>query len=114
MLVDHYLFLVFHFPVFSKEVRVTTPSQVSVFIGKNYLITLHKGELKPLSKLFRECQIDEESREEYFSHGSGYLPYVQIAEFGDRGLVTRRDQRGGILLDDDRLELFDLVSEVAD
>ena len=50
-----YLFLVFHFPVFNPEARVTTPSQVSVFIGHNYLITLHKGDLKPLAKLFREC-----------------------------------------------------------
>ena len=70
-----YLFLVFHFPVFNKEARVTTPSQLSVFIGKNYLITLHKGELKPLVKLFRECQVDEESQQEYFSRGSGYLLY---------------------------------------
>jgi magnesium transporter len=70
-----YLFLVFHFPVFNKDARVTTPSQLAVFIGKNYLITLHKGELKPLVKLFRECQVDEESQQEYFSQGSGYLLY---------------------------------------
>jgi len=70
-----YLFLVFHFPVFNKEARVTTPSQVSVFIGQNYLITLHKGELKPLVKLFRECEIDEESRKENLSGGTGYLLY---------------------------------------
>jgi len=78
-----YLFLVFHFPVFSKEARVTTPSQLSVFIGKNYLITLHKGELKPLVKLFRECQIDEESQQEYFSQGSGYLLYRLIDRLVD-------------------------------
>jgi len=48
---------------------------VSVFIGENYLITLHKGELKPLVKLFKECQIDEESRQENFSQGSSYLLY---------------------------------------
>jgi magnesium transporter len=70
-----YLFLVFHFPVFNKEARVTTPSQVSVFIGQDYLITLHKGELKPLVKLFRECEIDEESRKENLSGGTGYLLY---------------------------------------
>jgi len=72
-----YLFLVFHFPVFSKEARVTTSSQVSVFIGQNYLITLHKGDLKPLVKLFRECQNEEneEIRQEHFSQGSGYLLY---------------------------------------
>ena len=78
-----YLFLVFHFPIFNKEARVTTPSQVSVFIGENYLITLHKGELKTLVKLFRECQIDEESRQENFSQGSGYLLYRIIDRLVD-------------------------------
>ena len=78
-----YLFLVFHFPVFNIEARVTTPSQLSVFIGQNYLITLHKGELKPLVKLFRECQIDEESQQEYFSQGSGYLLYRLIDRLVD-------------------------------
>lgn len=70
-----YLFLVFHFPVYNKKQRAVTSSQLSVFIGEKYLITLHTGELKPLVKLFRECQIDEESRREYLDHGSGFLLY---------------------------------------
>ena len=78
-----YLFLVFRFPVFNKEARVTNPSQLSVFIGEKYLITLHKGELKPLVKLFKECQIDEESRQEYFSQGPGYLLYRIIDRLVD-------------------------------
>ncbi|MFC1972286.1 magnesium/cobalt transporter CorA [Chloroflexota bacterium] len=78
-----YLFLVLHFPIFNQESRVTTSSQVSVFIGKDYLITLHKGELKPLVKLFRECQIDEESRQEHFTQGSAYLLYRIIDRLVD-------------------------------
>jgi len=78
-----YLFLVFHFPVFNKEARVTTSSQLSVFIGEKYLITLHKGELKPLVKLFRECQIDEESRQENLSQGPGYILYRIIDRLVD-------------------------------
>ena len=78
-----YLFLVFHFPVFNSEARITTPSQLSVFIGKNYLITLHNGELKPLVKLFRECQVDKESQQEYFSRGSGYLLYRLVDRLVD-------------------------------
>ena len=78
-----YLFLVFLFPVFNIEARVTTPSQLSVFISGNYLITLHKGELKPLVKLFKECQVDEESQQEYFSRGPGYLLYRLIDRLVD-------------------------------
>jgi magnesium transporter len=72
---EEYLFLVFHFPVFSPKARVTTPSQVSVFIGPGYLITLHNGDLKPLVNLFNQCQSDEEIRKEHFGQGSGYLLY---------------------------------------
>ncbi len=78
-----YLFLVFHFPVFNKQTRATTTSQVSVFIGENYLITLHKGELKPLVKLFRECELEEEARQEHFSQGSSYLLYRIIDRLVD-------------------------------
>lgn len=80
---DDYLFLVFHFPVFSPEARVTTPSQVSVFIGDSYLITLHKGDLKPLVKLFNQCQTDEEIKKEHFSQGSAYLLYRIIDRLVD-------------------------------
>jgi len=78
-----YLFLVFHFPVFNKEARATNTSQLSVFIGEKYLITLHKGELKPLVKLFRECQIEEEAQQENLSQGSGYLLYRIIDRLVD-------------------------------
>lgn len=79
----NYLFFVLHFPVYNKTEQVLGPSQVSVFIGKDYLITLHSGNLKPLSKLFRECEIDEESRQEYFSYGPGYLLYRIIDRLVD-------------------------------
>jgi len=91
-----YLFLVLHFPVFNKEARVTSPSQISVFIGQNYLITLHKGELKPLVKLFRECQIDEESRREHFSEGSGYILYRIIDRLVDSCLPISNKLLGNI------------------
>ncbi|MFC1934914.1 magnesium/cobalt transporter CorA [Chloroflexota bacterium] len=78
-----YLFLVFHFPVYNKEARVTSTSQLFVFIGDKYLITLHKGELKPLVKLFRECELDEETRQENLGQGSGYLLYRIIDRLVD-------------------------------
>jgi magnesium transporter len=71
----NYLFLVFHFPIYRKEEQVLTSSQLAVFIGSKYLITLHNGELKPLVKLFKECQIDQESLQEYLGQGPGYLLY---------------------------------------
>ncbi len=70
-----YLFAIFHLPVFDKVTRVSTKRQWSAFVGDKFLVTLHSGELRTLSALFRDCQANEESRQEYFSHGSGYLLY---------------------------------------
>lgn len=70
-----YLFIVLHFPLFNKEQRLIVPSQISVFIGKDYLVTLHAGVLKPLVKLFKDCQSDEKARQEHMGNDSGYLFY---------------------------------------
>ncbi len=72
---ENYLFLVLHFPVFNKQARVTTPSQVSVFISEDYVVTVHAGDLKPLVKLFKDCQQNEEARRENMGRSSGYLLY---------------------------------------
>ena len=69
---EDYLFVVLHFPLFSKEERVTVPSQVSIFIGRCFLITLHAGELKPLVNLFKDCQLNEEARQANMK-SPGYL-----------------------------------------
>jgi magnesium transporter len=72
---DH-LFVVLHFPVFDKENRITRPSEVDIFIGENYVVTIHcSADLKPLAKFFRECQIREESRQTYLGRSSGFLFY---------------------------------------
>lgn len=72
---DTYLFIVFHFPVFDKANRVTTPSELDIFIGENFLVTVNKSDLKPLSKLFNECLIDADLRQKYMGKSAGYLFY---------------------------------------
>ena len=73
-----YLFLILQFSVWDKVARVSRAHQLSAFIGKDFLITLHRGELKTLVKLFQECEMSEETRQENFSQGSGYLLYSII------------------------------------
>lgn len=70
-----YLFAIFHLPVYDKVTRVSSKRQWSAFVGEKFLVTMHTGELKTLTALFRDCQANEESRKEYFSNGSGYLLY---------------------------------------
>lgn len=109
-----YLFLVFHFPVYNKEARVTTPSQLSVFISERYLITLHTGELKPMVKLFRECQIDEESRQENLSQGSGYLIYRIIDRLVDYCLPILNKIGGNIEVVEDNIFADEMPKAIKD
>jgi len=99
----NYLFFVFHFPIYRKQDQVLTSSQVAVFIGSKYLITMHNGELKPLVKLFKECQIDKESRQEYLSQGPGYLLYRILDRLVDYCLPILDKVGGGIEEVEDRI-----------
>lgn len=72
---EKYLFMIFHFPMFHKQTQVTLASQMSVFIGQDYLITLHEGNLQPLVKLFRDCELNQDVRVEHMAHGSSHLLY---------------------------------------
>src|SRR3990170_6358621 len=70
-----YLFYIFQFSVWDKATKISKSDKVSVFVGKDYLITLHDGQLKPLVNLFRDCQANEETRQESLKNGSGHLLY---------------------------------------
>jgi magnesium transporter len=70
-----YIFFVFHFPFYNKETRISSKRQWSIFLGENYLVTLRPSDFKPVDNFFQECELSEESRRQYLSHGSGYLLY---------------------------------------
>jgi len=72
---ENYLFAVMHFPIYDPDARISRISELDVFIGSGYLITLHDGELKPLLRLFEECQKDERARSKHMSRGAGQLLY---------------------------------------
>ena len=70
-----YLFVIFHLLKYDKTTKVSIRKQWSAFLGDKYLVTLHPTELTALDEFFHECELSEDSRNEYFSQGSGYLLY---------------------------------------
>lgn len=70
-----YLFIVLQFPVYNKAHRRYDTGQLHIFIGQNYLITVHNGKLKPLNAIFERCQKSLKERREYFGQSTGYLLY---------------------------------------
>ena len=59
-------------------------SQLSMFIGRNFLITLHQGDLQPLNELFQLCKKESNGnngtnrKEELVGKSSGYLFHTII------------------------------------
>ncbi|MFC2059267.1 magnesium/cobalt transporter CorA [Chloroflexota bacterium] len=113
---EDYLFMVFHFPVFNPQARVTTSSQVSIFLGEEYLITLHTGDLKPLVSLFKSCQTNERVREEHMSRSPGYLLYMILDRLVNYCFPILNKIGSNIQSVEDRIfgeKLRDTVREVA-
>jgi len=72
---EEYLFMMLHFPVFHKRTQVILTSQVSVFLGKDYLIILHEGNLEPLAEMFKNCELNQDARREFMGRSSAHLLY---------------------------------------
>lgn len=73
-----YLFIILHSPRYLKEKKFSIPSQVGIFLGRDFLVTVHSGELKPINKIFQNCKEDEESYEEYMGSSPTFLLYTII------------------------------------
>lgn len=72
---SEYLFIILHFPRFLKDKRFSVPVQASIFIGKDFLITVHSGELKTINKIFEQCSSDDSVRSEYMDKSPAFLLY---------------------------------------
>ncbi|MDP4180350.1 MAG: magnesium transporter CorA family protein [Bacillota bacterium] len=80
---DDYCFIVLHLPRYKKSLIRLDSEEVDIFIGKNYVITLHEGELKPLTAFSHLCSTKEEYRKEYMCEGSALLLYEIIKRLFD-------------------------------
>jgi magnesium transporter len=78
-----YLFIVLHFPVFDKQVGRLNAGELDLFVGPDYIITLPNQPLKAVEYLFERCRTSEETREQYFSKGPGYLLYQIVDQSFD-------------------------------
>lgn len=68
---DH-IFIILHFPTPDKE-KGFLFSQLAIFMGTDYLVTIHQGDLKPLDELFSMCKSDERQRQLTMGKSSGFL-----------------------------------------
>lgn len=68
---DH-IFVILHFPTPDKE-KGFLFKQLAIFMGSDYLVTIHHGNLKPLEELFYACKNDEKYRNMIMGKSTGFL-----------------------------------------
>jgi len=75
-----YLFLVLRFPIFEARSDKIHIGQVGVFLGKDYLVTVHADTSLFIEQLFAGHEHDPQQAEKCFRHGSGYVLHSLISQ----------------------------------
>ncbi|OGH34008.1 MAG: hypothetical protein A3J69_02885 [Candidatus Levybacteria bacterium RIFCSPHIGHO2_02_FULL_42_12] len=78
------------FPQFkeTEKRRRIISSQVDFFVGKDYVVILHDGNLLPVSDMFAYCQKTLRNREELMGEGSVFLAYKIIDALVDMSFLV--------------------------
>lgn len=74
--VDRYenqVFAILHFPTLDREESISKPTQLAIFAGPDYLITIQQDVLKPLSEMFQICKTNVMQRDSIMGNSPGYL-----------------------------------------
>jgi magnesium transporter len=107
---DH-IFVILNFPTIDKDKGLPRPTQLSIFAGHNYVVTVQQGDLRPLSEAFQLCKIDQKYRESFMGTSSGYLAHKILDLLVDDLLHILMKIEGN--LDDIEDVVFDEKSAVA-
>lgn len=101
---DDYLFMVLHIPVKSGRKRQIRTSDIKIFIGQKFLITLHDDD-PTIKEIFDDCKKKKKSKEDYMGKGQGYLLYMIIDDLFESGFPLLDSLAKSV--DDIEKEVFD-------
>ncbi len=92
---DDYLFLVMHFPLWDSRHEISRAAEVDFFVGRDYIVTVHTGLLKPLARMVEQCESDDVERANLLGRGANHAFHTLIDQLVDYvfpilGKVDRR------------------------
>ena len=70
---ENQVFAILHCPTIDREQSISKPTQLAIFAGPEYLITVQQEVLKPLSEMFQMCKTNDVQRESLMGNSPGYL-----------------------------------------
>jgi magnesium transporter len=110
---DDHFFVILHFPPLAQKIGISKNSQLSIFVGKDFLVTVHQGDLKPLVELVDICKSnsDQQRKDRLLGRSSGLLLHEILDVLVDDLLHTSRK----IIANLDEIEdrVFDETKPVA-
>ena len=80
---EDYLFVVMQLPLWDPVQRISRASEVDIFVGSGYVVTVSDGSLKPLRHLFEQCQTNPEVREQIMGRGASKILHGVIDRLVD-------------------------------
>ncbi len=107
---DDHIFVILHFPVIERE-RIPKSSQLAVFIGNDYMVTVRHSELRPVAEIFQRCSQSEKARQDLMGKSAGYLFHSIIDALTDDMLNIVKKIVGNI--DDIEDVVFDEKQDAA-
>ncbi len=109
---DDHMFLILHFPPLISKHSASMHNQLSIFVGKDFLISIHQGNLKSLVDLVNICKdkIDPDTYNQLMSSSTATLLHEIIDRLVDDLLHTLRRIMAN--LDDIEDDVFDADKSV--
>lgn len=89
---DDHVFVILHFPPLASKISLPKYSQLSIFVGTNFLVTIHQGDLKPLVDLVNSSAegSDPERKKRLMEKSTGVLLHEIIDVLVDDLMHTMR------------------------
>ncbi len=88
---EHYLLIILQVPLPAPEGqrRSFVVSQVAIFVRPDLLITIHAGDVRPLTRLFHQFEVGAEARDVAFSSGVGGALFAILRRLIDVAVDAR-------------------------
>lgn len=80
-LYDDYIFLIIHLPTYDTETRRVRTAEINIFVGEEFLVTVHKKTLPALQAIFFNCKDNPDIRRDFFGRQPGFLLYRLLYMF---------------------------------
>jgi magnesium transporter len=111
---DNYIFFLAHLPIYDASVDRIYTSQVGIFLGRDFVITIHDGYKSAITELFEQCKGDPELAKLLCHDSAGYLLYTILKQLLEdvshtlENILEELDTTETLVFDDDRSDAFQI------